>query len=146
MRELSHAGHAIGLHGHEHQRLDRLSEEDIRVQFEISQNIIAELTGARPALFAPPGGYSDRRVRELALEAGVRATRTMRWGYNRQPNLSALECIPVNRYLGESEFGRILKFERKNYLYAAKQVAKKIVPLRFYEALRDFLFRRLRRS
>ena len=146
VRELSQAGHAVGLHGHEHRRLDRLTEEEIRVQFELSQNIIGELTGARPVFFAPPGGYSDGRVRELAREAGVQATRTMRWGYNRKPNFTALECIPLNRYLGENQFGQILKFQRKNYLYSAKELGKKLMPLRFYECLRDFLFRRFRGS
>ena len=137
VRELSQAGHAIGLHGHEHRRLDDLTEEEIRVQFELSQNIIGELTGARPVWFAPPGGYSDSPVRALAQEAGVRASRTMRWGYNRTPNLAALECIPVNRYTTEKEFGRILKFQRSNSLYSAKELVKKVVPARLYECLRD---------
>jgi peptidoglycan/xylan/chitin deacetylase (PgdA/CDA1 family) len=144
VRELSQAGHEIGLHGHEHRRLDDLTEEDIRVQFELSQNIIGELTGARPVWFAPPGGYSDSRVRALAQEAGVRASRTMRWGYNRNPNLAALECIPVNRYTSEAEFGQILKFQRSNSLYFAKEIGKKLLPSRFYECLRDL--GRVRRS
>ena len=144
--DLSRAGQAIGLHGHEHRRLDRFTEEDLRVQFEISQNIIGELTGARPVLFAPPGGYTNRKVRELALEAGVRAIRTMRWGYNRTPNLIALQCIPINRYTDEKQLSRILKFEKNNHLYSAKQAARKILPARLYHFLRDSFSRRLGRS
>src|SRR3954470_3773109 len=36
LRELSRRGHMIGLHGHEHRRMDELGEEDIRVQMQLS--------------------------------------------------------------------------------------------------------------
>jgi peptidoglycan/xylan/chitin deacetylase (PgdA/CDA1 family) len=146
VRQLSRAGQSIGLHSHEHRRMDRFTEEDLRVQFELSQNTLGELTGVRPVLFAPPGGYINSCVRRLAAEAGVRVIRTMRWGYNRKPNLTDLECIPINRYIDEKEFGRILKFERKNGLYSAKQVARTILPARVYAALRDSFSSRLERS
>jgi len=81
----------------------------------------------------------------MADEAGVRVTRTMRWGYNRHPDFTALQCIPINHYTTENEFQRISKFQRINQFYSAKQLVKKIVPARVYESLRDCLLSRLRR-
>ena len=86
--ELSRAGQTIGLHSHEHRRLDWLGEEDIRVQMQLSHRIIEDLTGEPPVFFAPPGGYMNRRIRDIALETGIRVIRTTRWGYNPNPDLT----------------------------------------------------------
>jgi len=139
--EISRAGHAIGGHSHEHSRLDRFVEEDIRVQMELSRQILGELMGTPPVFFAPPGGFIDARVSAIAFESGVRAIRTMRWGYNRQPNLAALDCIPVNRFFTDEDFGRILKFRKnRTLLYGAKEVTKKLLPAKAYETLRNRVF------
>lgn len=135
-RELNQAGHTLGLHSHEHRRLDTLTEEDIRVQMELSQSILEPLIG-RPALFfAPPGGFINGRVREMAKEAGVRVTRTMRWGYNRRPDFASLQCIPLNRYFSGDDFANVLKMRSVWAKYAAKQLVKKLLPLAMYEKLR----------
>ena len=140
--EMSTAGQTIGLHSHEHRRLDELGEEDIRVQMQLSRQIIGDLTGKRPDFFAPPGGYINRRVRDIALESGIRVTRTMRWGYNQKPDFAALECVPVNRHFTERKFRQVLEFRRDSaMLYAAKQIAKRMLPGRTYNSLRDIVFR-----
>jgi peptidoglycan/xylan/chitin deacetylase (PgdA/CDA1 family) len=144
--ELSRAGQTIGLHSHEHHRLDWLGEEDIRVQMQLSRQIVRDLTGASPVFFAPVGGYFDQRVRAIALESDIRVIRTMRWGYNQDPDFTALECVPVNRHFTDEEFRRVLEFRRRSALYAAKEVTKKIIPSRTYENLRTSLFGRLRRK
>jgi peptidoglycan/xylan/chitin deacetylase (PgdA/CDA1 family) len=136
IREMAKAGHTIGLHGHEHRRLDEFGEEDIRVQMEVSRAKLGELTGTAPLVFAPPGGFMDRRVQKVALETGVRAIRTMRWGYNRRVDLAALECIPLNRHSGKAEFRRVLEFRSQAMAYAMKQLARKVVPAGMYGPLR----------
>jgi peptidoglycan/xylan/chitin deacetylase (PgdA/CDA1 family) len=139
--ELSRAGQTIGLHSHEHRRMDRLGEEDIRGQMQLSHRIISDLTGKRPVCFAPPGGYMSRRVRDIALESGVRVIRTTRWGYNQNPDYTALECIQVNRHFTEGEFKKVLEFRRRSaVLYAAKEITKKIIPSRAYESLRGIVY------
>jgi len=145
-REISKRGHTLGLHGHEHRRLDLFDDEDIRVQMEISGEILQELTGAAPEFFAPIGGYTNARVKQVAKERGVRVTRTMRWGYNRRIDLSALECVPFNRHLKEDEFRRILRFENMRFVYNVKQVVKRVVPMPLYERLRVRVFRALGRE
>src|SRR5712671_1460307 len=56
------------------------------------------------------------RLRNLASEMGVPAIRTMRWGYNRKLHLTALDCIPVNRFVTEREFGRISQVQKSESL------------------------------
>jgi peptidoglycan/xylan/chitin deacetylase (PgdA/CDA1 family) len=141
--ELSRAGHTLGLHSHEHRRLDTMMEEDIRAQMEISRKILGELTGAPPVVFAPPGGYMDRRVQQVAVESGVRLIRTMRWGYNRKPDPLAIQCVPLSQAVNEKKFGQALKFKHQSsMLYMFKELVKKLLPGRAYETLRGSVFGR----
>jgi peptidoglycan/xylan/chitin deacetylase (PgdA/CDA1 family) len=140
--EMSRAGQTIGLHSHEHRRLDWLGEEDIRVQMDISRQIIRDLTGKQPLFFAPVGGYLNQCVRNVALESGVRVIRAMEWGYNHKLDFAALQCIPVNRHFTEDEFRQVLEFRRRSaVLYAAKQITKRVIAPQAYESLRRIVFR-----
>lgn len=144
--EMSRAGQIIGSHSHEHRRLDVLMEEDIRVQLEVAGKVLTDLTGWRPEFFAPPGGYMNRRVSEMALESGARAIRTMKWGYNRSLDLTCIECMPVNRFMTESEFQGVLRFRGMGVKYAAKQFSRKLIPSSSYERARNAYFRMLGRN
>jgi peptidoglycan/xylan/chitin deacetylase (PgdA/CDA1 family) len=137
LSEFTRAGQTIGSHSHEHCRLDRLSEEDIRVQIERSRQLIGEAAGLEPLFFAPPGGFFSALVRKVALEQGIRAIRTMRWGYNRELDLSRLECVPVNRQTAEAEFKQILAGQMRRVGYFGKELAKKVLPAKLYETVRD---------
>ena len=76
---MSEAGQVFGLHGHEHVRLDRATDEQMRLQFQHSHEILTRLTGRKPLFFAPVGGFMSENLREVALGSGVAAIRTMRW-------------------------------------------------------------------
>jgi hypothetical protein len=80
------------------------------------------------------------------LENGVRVIRTMRWGYNRNTDLTALECIPTNRFLNERDFHHILRGRNMQMAYRAKQMTKRLVPSRIYEPIRTFVFGLLGRN
>ncbi len=71
----------------------------------------------------------------------MRVIRTMRWGYNRQPDLLALETIPLNRYVTEKRFLGILESNNPRFLYAGKEALKRLMPLWGYEAIRRLLFK-----
>lgn len=83
----------------------------------------------------------NESIRKIALEQGVQAIRTMRWGYNRNIDLTALETIPINRYTNEKRFLNILAGHNGQFLYNAKEALKRLVPLRSYERLRSILFK-----
>lgn len=139
LQEMSARGQTIGLHGHEHRRLDLLGEEDIRVQMQLSIEQIQKATGQRPCIFAPPGGFINGRVRQTALDSGVQVIRTMRWGYNKHPDLTALACVPVNRYMTERQFRNVLEFRSRALTYTLKQAAKRLLPMSVYVSFRDAL-------
>jgi peptidoglycan/xylan/chitin deacetylase (PgdA/CDA1 family) len=141
IQKLAAAGHMIGFHSHEHRRLDMLSAEEIHRQIVLSQTIITDITGTKPVIFSPPGGFMNESIRKIALEQGVQAIRTMRWGYNRNIDLTALETIPINRYTNEKRFLNILEGHNGQFLYNAKETLKRLVPLRSYERLRSILFK-----
>ena len=138
--ELSQSGHLLGLHSHEHRRLDRMGEEDIRAQMERSRDILTELVGQAPVAFAPVGGYYNPCVQRVAWETGVRVMRTMRWGDNRRLDPKVLDSIPINRFLSEREFLRLVTFRSPSGLYYAKQLTKKFMPGAFYEEVRGLVF------
>jgi len=142
IREMSRHQQSIGLHSHQHRRMDRLSDSEIREQMRISQERIQQLTGSPPTLFAPPGGFITPQVRAIALESSVRLIRTMRWGYNRNPDLTNLQCVPVNSRTTEKHFRRIMQFRSLNLTYTLKQTAKKLLPSTLYQTLRDKLYSR----
>ncbi len=142
VRDLIAEGHTIGLHSHEHRRLDLLSDDQLREQMGRSQGILADLIGQKPWLFAPPGGFLNEHIREVALGFEVDAIRTMCWGYNEKLDLTSIETIPINRYTDDRKFQRIVEARhRRRIAYAGKQALKVIVPSRAYEQMRALLFK-----
>jgi peptidoglycan/xylan/chitin deacetylase (PgdA/CDA1 family) len=141
VRELARAGHSIGCHSHEHRRLDLATDDQMREQLSRSQQILGNLVGGKPWLFAPVGGFMNEHVREVALGFGVEVIRTMRWGYNKIPDLTALETIPINGHTDSGKFQKILEARQTPYLYYGKQAMKALVPSRAYEKLRTLLFK-----
>lgn len=139
LKELAAAGHTIGCHSHEHKRMDVLSKDEIQHQFEQSRSILRDATGVEPWIFAPPGGFINAAVRAAALHSGLRHIRTMRWGFNRQPDLAALETVPINRHTSDRQFQNILEGRQSRLVYFGKQAVKTLVPARAYERLRSWI-------
>lgn len=141
VREMAAAGHEIGSHSHEHQRMDKLTEAEVRRQISRSQEVLADILGKRPVSFVPPGGFINERIQKVARELGVKVLRTMRWGYNQKMDLMALETVPINRYTDENKFHKLLEPRRAAALYAGKEILKRMIPLRNYERLRSIAFK-----
>jgi peptidoglycan/xylan/chitin deacetylase (PgdA/CDA1 family) len=139
VNDMSRREQYIGLHSHEHRRMDRMSLPELRSQMRISREQIQTLTGSPSVLFAPPGGFTSPEVRAVALESGIRAIRTMRWGYNRRLDLSNLQCIPINSRTTEKAFQNIMELRGMNLTYTLKQTLKSILPAGLYQSLRDKL-------
>jgi peptidoglycan/xylan/chitin deacetylase (PgdA/CDA1 family) len=141
VRELARAGHCIGCHSHDHRRLDLATDDQMREQISRSQQIIGNLIGGKPWLFAPVGGFMNEHVREVALGFGIEVIRTMRWGYNQAVDPTALETIPINRHTDGARFQKILEARQTRYMYFGKQAMKALVPSRAYEKMRALLFK-----
>ena len=140
VREIAQRGHIIGCHSDRNHRLDRLTDEQIRERIALSRQVLTEVVGASPVLFAPPGGYINDRVRKVVLANGMRIIRTMQWGYNDRPDLAALQCIPMNRNIGPKQFNDILDRRRAGLLtvsYRIKEFVKWVLPSRVYHGVRE---------
>ena len=145
MAGLSERGHEIGSHSHEHLRLDRMPQAEIRTQLETSRSIIAETTGKQLRSFAAPGGYTNADVRSVARECGMTIQRTMRWGVNKRLDPLDLETIPVNAGMSTQTLGRILSGERLllwRLAYGMKETMKSLLPLPLYEQIRATMTKR----
>ena len=139
--QLATAGQLIGCHSHEHKRLDTLSPEEIRTQLQTACQELTRIIGQAPWIFAPPGGFITPQVQATAKSLGMEIIRTMKWGFNRKPDFSALETAPLNRHTTKSKFQKILQGKQPQLLYFGKQAAKAIIPLRAYERIRSWIFK-----
>ncbi|HZV34800.1 MAG TPA: polysaccharide deacetylase family protein [Verrucomicrobiae bacterium] len=141
VRKIAAAGHEIGSHSHEHQRMDKLSVEEVRRQISLSREILAGIIGKKPVSFVPPGGFINERIQKVARELGIKTLRTMRWGYNQKLDVMALETVPINRYTDEKKFRKLLEPRGHSMLYAGKEMLKRVISLRNYERLRSLAFK-----
>jgi probable sporulation protein (polysaccharide deacetylase family) len=63
-------GHEIGSHGYSHPHPDHLSREANKRDITRAEKIIRDLTGEKPALYAPPYGERGPAVLQAAEEMG----------------------------------------------------------------------------
>lgn len=73
VREIREAGHGLGLHGYQHDRLYAFKPPKHVVEdIERTRAAVEQACGARPDLFRPPVGYVSARTAAGAERAGVR--------------------------------------------------------------------------
>jgi peptidoglycan/xylan/chitin deacetylase (PgdA/CDA1 family) len=68
VRRAATDGHAIGNHTWHHPPLHQVGKDVVRRELSDTQNLIADLTGARCRLFRPPGGMMTPQVIRTAHE------------------------------------------------------------------------------
>lgn len=137
VQTMSQAGHHFGLHGHQHRRLDALPATELSIDFARSCEILGELTGVVPSIFAPVGGYGSDLVTQVAQKHGVCTIRTMRWGLNHQPNPWSLETIPMNHDFGSPNLRAVLESGRFGRGYRTKEMIKGLLPEAWYNRFRQ---------
>jgi peptidoglycan/xylan/chitin deacetylase (PgdA/CDA1 family) len=144
VRLLWESGHTIGSHSHTHQRLDVLPRDQLREELESSAIAIQNIVGQRPVHFAPPGGFYNRTVLEVAQQVGYAFFRTMDWGYNKAFEPTRIEVVPLTGKLGSY----VLNYAFRGRLqWALKSVCnlkngfRTIVPESSYTKLRQRILR-----
>ncbi|MDB4940535.1 MAG: polysaccharide deacetylase [Labilithrix sp.] len=71
VRKTLAAGHLVGNHTHDHQRLARRTHTQVLEQIDQGQASIERATGKRPILFRPPFGELDEFGRAAVRERGL---------------------------------------------------------------------------
>ena len=66
--QVKEAGHEIGNHSYSHVNLTQISNNKIENEFDKTQNIIYEITGAIPKIFRPPFGHHNESIRKIASD------------------------------------------------------------------------------
>jgi peptidoglycan/xylan/chitin deacetylase (PgdA/CDA1 family) len=98
--ELHRAGHAVGVHGHTHDRWDWLNESQLRSELAKSRSILEDLVGATPRHTAPPGGFFNPTIQNVVKELNFQSLRTMHWDLASGEDAYALRVLPMTRVAG----------------------------------------------
>jgi len=94
--QLARDGHVIGSHADRHVPLSPLSTTEVEREVGRSKDRLAELLGAPPRYFAPPGGIGHPELPAILARHGFVASRSMRWGVHRcGEDPWQIACIPV---------------------------------------------------
>jgi peptidoglycan/xylan/chitin deacetylase (PgdA/CDA1 family) len=144
VRAMAEAGHVIECHGHSHRRMDRMSGDELAGELRRSVEEIHRLTGRRPRIIAPPGGFVSKRVVEIASRMGMPVVRTMRWNVNPLPLRGSLDCLVVHHGTTPQTISRWIDGKGLCVLkirYLVKQLVRAAMPLDLYLALRHRLVR-----
>ncbi len=72
VKEIQSRGHEIGSHGYAHPHPDRISREENIRDITRAQDVIEDITGKKPNLYAPPYGERGDVVLQVAEELGYR--------------------------------------------------------------------------
>lgn len=59
IRSIFDAGHEIGNHTYSHAYISKISQEELKKELTRTDDILKSITGSRPTVFRPPGGYYD---------------------------------------------------------------------------------------
>ncbi len=60
------AGHEIGNHTYTHAYISKIPEKTLREEIQKTEDVLFEITGTRPTVFRPPGGfYNDASIAVL---------------------------------------------------------------------------------
>lgn len=105
VREMTERGHEIGSHGYSHPHPDGLSREANRLEINKAGEILQDITGVKPSLFAPPYGERGAAVLQAAEESGYR---TILWSIDtidwQRPGAEVI----INRVLTKAHNGGIV--------------------------------------
>lgn len=139
--ELSKAGFEIGCHSKTHAYLTDLTLDGLRDEIVKAKDLLEQIIGKRVDHLSCPGGRWNRRVAEVARQAGYRSVTTSRIGTNSSStNPFCLNRVGVLRGTTRAEFGRLCRGEGLFVMrarYAVLAAAKHILGNSVYDKIRS---------
>ena len=140
LRQMRSEGMEIGSHGYDHLFLTTLDEKSLRYQIVESRKKLEALLGAPVSFFSVPRGRYNRRLLEVAKEAGYLAVLSSDIGFNRDPQASlCLRLWAIKQAYRFEDFRSIVEGRPKAHLrleVALKQAARRALGHAVYEAVR----------
>lgn len=105
LKDITRRGHEIANHSYSHPHPNRLSKQENQEQIQKTENLVAEITGIKTSLYAPPYGEFNDTVLQAAHELGYR---TIMWSIDtidwKRPPVEVLQ----NRVLKKLHKGAII--------------------------------------
>lgn len=146
LRELSDQGFEIGCHSMNHVYLTDLPLARLREEIAGSKDRLEQLCGQEVAHFSCPGGRWDRRIAQVAEEAGYASVATSRIGVNtRAVDRYCLSRVAVKRDIRITEFARLCRskgLRLRQAQSAALASAKRMLGNSMYEKVRSLVLNR----
>lgn len=104
-KEIATAGHELGNHTWYHPHPTEISSEELKKEIQRTEEVLAELTGKKPVLFAPPYGEWNKEVVAVAGELGYR---TVMWSVDTVDWERPPAEVIVERVLADIQPGSIV--------------------------------------
>jgi peptidoglycan/xylan/chitin deacetylase (PgdA/CDA1 family) len=146
LRELGETGFEIGCHSMSHAYLSALSESQLHREIAGAKEELEQLLGIRVEHFSCPGGRWNRRVGQVAREAGYRSVVTSRIGMNSQTSdRFRLARVGVLKGTMTQDFLRLCHGQGLSRLRArqvALDLAKHVLGNTYYDKIRRLLLER----
>jgi peptidoglycan/xylan/chitin deacetylase (PgdA/CDA1 family) len=146
LRELAELGFEVGSHAMKHRYLHDLPTPEVRAELVDSKRELEDVTGGCVVQFSCPGGRWDRRVLQMAREAGYESLVTSAIGMNsRRSDRFRLNRIPVMRGMEATEVARLARgvgVTRRRAQSAILNLAKRLLGNSTYDRLRSRALRR----
>jgi peptidoglycan/xylan/chitin deacetylase (PgdA/CDA1 family) len=141
-RELEKLGMIIGSHGHNHLNFLKLNNHEALQELILSKNIIQEKLGCAIDSFSFPFGFYNKRLINLANQAGYKIISISDHGVIR----NSTSIIPRNSLNGQMNFSQIISSINPtltkeiiwNIEDVTKLILKKTVPEKIYNLVRKY--------
>jgi len=117
IEEMHRAGMSFQSHSHDHVVLPGLSARLLRNEIRTSKRLIEDFLGRSVDFLAAPHSLVDRRVIDVAQEAGYQAVFASR-GWPARPGNAVVSRVTVLRETTDAQFGAILARQPQAYMPA----------------------------
>lgn len=81
IRRMVYEENEIANHTYDHKYLERLGVDELRKELMAAENTIVSITGVKPKLFRPPGGYFNEDIVRVSKESGYKV---IIWSWEQQ--------------------------------------------------------------
>jgi len=111
LKRIANEGHEIGNHTYHHVYISKCGRDKITKEIKETENTVYSITGTRPIVFRPPGGYyskeSIEQIRNMGYECVLWSVDTKDW------TLPAVEKV-ISTVSKETVGGDIILFHDHN--------------------------------
>jgi len=126
IRSIFDAGHELGNHTYTHAYISKISDSELEREIRETENVLVEITGVKPVVFRPPGGYYDdasiAKVEKMGYKSILWSLDTRDWSMPKSESI-------VSKVEGRTQGGDILLFhDLEDKRLPTPAALRKIIP------------------